>query len=38
MPQKGESQSEKDFPDWNNLYSHQEVETMPWYNDSLTQT
>lgn len=30
-----ESQSEKDFPDWNNLYSNQNVETMPWYNENL---
>src|ERR671925_1371278 len=30
-----ESQSEKDFPDWNNLYSSQNVETMPWYNENL---
>src|SRR5215204_3670182 len=30
-----ESQSEKDFPDWNNLYSSQNVETMPWYNEQL---
>jgi ubiquinone/menaquinone biosynthesis C-methylase UbiE len=35
MPQKDESQSEKDFPDWNNLYSNQKVETMPWYNEQL---
>ena len=35
MPQKEESQSEKDFPDWNNLYSNQKVETMPWYNEQL---
>jgi methylase of polypeptide subunit release factors len=26
---------EKDFPDWNNLYNTQNVETMPWYNKSL---
>jgi ubiquinone/menaquinone biosynthesis C-methylase UbiE len=26
---------EKDFPDWNNLYNTQNVETMPWYNESL---
>jgi methylase of polypeptide subunit release factors len=30
-----ESRSEKDFPDWNNLYSNQNVETMPWYNENL---
>src|SRR5215203_423101 len=30
-----ESQSEKDFPDWNNLYNTQNVETMPWYNENL---
>jgi ubiquinone/menaquinone biosynthesis C-methylase UbiE len=34
MPEK-ESQSEKDFPDWNNLYSNQKVEAMPWYNEQL---
>src|SRR5919109_5064484 len=34
MPEK-DSQSEKDFPDWNNLYSSQNVETMPWYNENL---
>src|ERR671922_1812476 len=34
MPQK-ESQSEKKFPDWDNLYSSQNVETMPWYNENL---
>jgi ubiquinone/menaquinone biosynthesis C-methylase UbiE len=26
---------ERDFPDWNNLYNTQNVETMPWYNKSL---
>ena len=26
---------EKDFPDWNNLYNTQNVETMPWYNEDL---
>jgi ubiquinone/menaquinone biosynthesis C-methylase UbiE len=26
---------EKDFPDWNNLYNTQSVETMPWYNEQL---
>jgi ubiquinone/menaquinone biosynthesis C-methylase UbiE len=35
MPQKEESQSRKDFPDWNSLYSNQKVETMPWYNEQL---
>jgi hypothetical protein len=30
-----ESQSGKEFPDWNNLYSSQNVETMPWYNENL---
>ena len=30
-----ESQSEKDFPDWNNLYSNQNVKTMPWYNENI---
>jgi|SRR5919197_5013481 methylase of polypeptide subunit release factors len=34
MPEK-DPQSEKDFPDWNNLYSGQNVETMPWYNENL---
>ena len=34
MPEK-DPQSEKDFPDWNNLYSSQNVETMPWYNENL---
>jgi ubiquinone/menaquinone biosynthesis C-methylase UbiE len=34
MPEK-ESQSEKGFPDWNNLYSNQKVETMPWYYEQL---
>ena len=34
MPEK-ESQSKKEFPDWNNLYSSQNVETMPWYNENL---
>lgn len=34
MPEK-ESHSEKNFPDWNNLYSSQNVETMPWYNENL---
>jgi 2-polyprenyl-3-methyl-5-hydroxy-6-metoxy-1,4-benzoquinol methylase len=23
----------KDFPDWENLYKNQSVETMPWYNE-----
>ena len=26
---------EKDFPDWNNLYNTQNVETMPWYNENI---
>ena len=34
MLEKG-SQSKKDFRDWNNLYSSQNVETMPWYNENL---
>jgi tRNA1(Val) A37 N6-methylase TrmN6 len=34
MPEK-DPQSEKDFPDWNNLYGSQNVETMPWYNENL---
>jgi ubiquinone/menaquinone biosynthesis C-methylase UbiE len=34
MPEK-DPPSEKDFPDWNNLYSSQNVETMPWYNENL---
>jgi hypothetical protein len=29
------SQLEKDFPNWNNLYNTQNVETMPWYNENL---
>jgi methylase of polypeptide subunit release factors len=33
MPEK-DPQSEKDFPDRNNLYSSQNVETMPWYNEN----
>ena len=23
----------KDFPNWENLYKSQSVETMPWYNE-----
>jgi hypothetical protein len=34
MPEK-ESQSEKDFPDWNSLFSNQKIETTPWYNEQL---
>jgi SAM-dependent methyltransferase len=34
MP-KEESQSEKDFPDWDSLYKSQNVESMPWYNQNL---
>ena len=26
---------EKDFPDWDNLYNTQNVETIPWYNEYL---
>jgi SAM-dependent methyltransferase len=26
---------ERDFPDWNNLYNTQNVETMPWYSENL---
>ena len=33
MPE--ESQSEKDFPNWDNLYKSQNIETMPWYNKNL---
>ena len=33
MPE--EFQSEKDFPNWNNLYKNQNVETMPWYSRNL---
>ena len=33
MPE--ESQSEKDFPNWDNLYKSQNVEAMPWYNKNL---
>jgi len=29
------SQSEKNFPNWDNLYKNQNVETMPWYNKNL---
>ena len=25
----------KDFPDWDNLYQSQRVETMPWYNENF---
>ncbi len=25
----------KDFPDWENLYKNQNVETMPWYNENF---
>jgi len=25
----------KDFPDWENLYKSQRVETMPWYNENF---
>ncbi len=25
----------KDFPDWDNLYKSQRVETMPWYNENF---
>jgi hypothetical protein len=34
MPEK-EPPSEKDFPNWNNLYSSQKVETMPWHIEDL---
>jgi hypothetical protein len=27
------SQLEKDFPNWNNLYNTQKIETMPWCNE-----
>ena len=33
MPE--EFRSEKDFPNWNNLYKNQNEETMPWYNANL---
>jgi SAM-dependent methyltransferase len=33
MPE--EFQSEKDFPNWDNLYKNQNVESMPWYNKNL---
>lgn len=26
---------EKAFPDWDNLYNTQNIETMPWYNANL---
>jgi hypothetical protein len=29
------SQLEKDFPNWNNLYNTQKIETMPWCNENL---
>ena len=29
------SGSGKDFPDWENLYKSQKVETMPWYNENF---
>ena len=29
------SGSGKDFPDWENLYKSQKVETMPWYNQNF---
>jgi SAM-dependent methyltransferase len=25
----------KDFPDWENLYKSQKIETMPWYNENF---
>ena len=25
----------KNFPDWQNLYKNQSVETMPWYNENF---
>ena len=28
------SKSGKNFPDWETLYKSQEIETMPWYNDT----
>ena len=28
---------EKEFPDWDNLYRNQKVETMPWYNKDLDE-
>ena len=28
---------ERDFPDWDNLYKNQKVETMPWYNKALDE-
>ena len=30
-----ESQTGKNFPNWDNLYKSQNVETMPWYNEDL---
>jgi SAM-dependent methyltransferase len=27
--------TEKEFPDWNNLYKNQRVETIPWFNEKL---
>jgi hypothetical protein len=29
------SESGKDFPDWENLYKSQKIETMPWYNENF---
>jgi hypothetical protein len=29
--------TEKEFPDWNNLYKNQRVETMPWFNEKLDE-
>ncbi|MGC2599023.1 MAG: class I SAM-dependent methyltransferase [Nitrososphaeraceae archaeon] len=28
---------EREFPDWDNLYKNQKVETMPWYNKALDE-
>ena len=28
---------EKEFPDWDDLYKNQKVETMPWYNKDLDE-
>jgi ubiquinone/menaquinone biosynthesis C-methylase UbiE len=34
MPEE-ESQTEKNFPNWDSLYKSQNVESMPWYNENL---
>ena len=29
------TENTRSFPDWETLYKNQEVESMPWYNESL---